>query len=128
MKFSELPIEVQQDLKNQQAALAKKRINNSYKVLLYNESGTRYFWARCHPASWFDGKGHYLPFGGGSSWSVRYGKVQFRRYKSPLGTDEVELVKGGFFDMSQNGTRIPQEVKTKAEVRAIAKQIGIFNL
>lgn len=128
MKFSELPIEVQKDLKNQQAALAKKRINNSYKILLYNESGTRYFWARRHQAHWHDSKGNYLPFGGGSSWSVRYGRVQFRRYKSPLGTDEVELVKGNSFGRSLNGTVIPKEVKTKAEVLAIAKQIGIFNL
>ena len=128
MKFLELPIELQNDLKNQQAAIAKKRINNSYEVLLYNESGTRYFWARRYQESWHDNKGHYMHFGGGSSWSIRYGKMQFRRHKNPMGTDEVELVKGGFFDMSQNGTRIPKEVKTKAEVLAIAKQIGIFNL
>lgn len=127
MKSLELPIELQNDLKNQQAAIAKKRVNNSYEVLLYNESGTRYFWARRYQASWYkDGK--YMPYGGGSSWSIRYGKMQFRRYKNPVGTVEVELVEGDLFNKSQNGTRIPKEVKTKAEVLAIAKQIGIFNL
>lgn len=128
MIFTELPIEAQQDLLNQQAVIAKIRINTSYEILLYSADGTRYFIARRVQSPYYDGKGHYMPFGGGSKWTIRYGRMQFRKYRTPVGTIEYELVRGSSFKKSANGTEIPDAVETKAEVLAIAKQIGIFNL
>ena len=43
MKFSELPTEVQQQLTNERAELAARKINTAYRVEVYNAEGTRYF-------------------------------------------------------------------------------------
>jgi hypothetical protein len=59
MKFSELPIEVQEKLNAERLDLRNHQINNKYEVLLYNPSGTRYFHARRRQNSWQDNKGNY---------------------------------------------------------------------
>ena len=51
--------------------LHNRSINSAYEVLLYNQPGTRYFHARRHQNSWYDDKGNYMPFGGGSEWTLQ---------------------------------------------------------
>lgn len=125
MKFSELPIDTQQRLNDERSKLSNRSINNANEVLLYNQSGSRFFSARRHQSSWQDDKGNYMPFGGGSEWTVRYGCVGFARKKQVIGYD-YELVEGKLYSKSSNGTVIPTSVKTKKEVLSIAKSIGIF--
>jgi hypothetical protein len=125
MKFSDLPIEIQQRLNSERLNLRNSSINSAYEVLLYNKSGTRFFSARRHQSSWQDDKGNYMPFGGCSEWTVRYGCVGFARKKQVIGYD-YELVEGKLYSKSSNGTVIPSSVKTKKEVLSIAKSIGIF--
>lgn len=128
MTLSELPIEVQERLAKDRISLAEQNINTPYEVMLHNADGTRYFSARRKQEAWYDNKGNYLPFGGGSHWSIIYGAVQFRRYRSPLGTIEYELTHGKTYFKSANGTEIPKCVATKKEVISIAKAIGIFTI
>ena len=128
MNLSELPIEVQNQLAKERLALANTVVNNQYTVKFYNSDGTRYFYARRSQEPWWDNKGNYMPFGGGSHWNIVYGAVQFRCYKSCMGTREYELCDGKRYTKSANGTVVPGCVATKKEVIAIAKQIGIFNI
>lgn len=123
MKFSELPIEVQEKLNAERLDLRNHQINNKYEVLLYNPSGTRYFHARCRQNSWQDNKGNYLPFGGGSEWEVKYGFTGFIREKQIIGYD-YRIAKGKTYSKSANGTIIPSTVKTKKEVILLAHKIG----
>lgn len=126
MKFSELPIEVQEKLNTKRLALRNHQINDAYEVLLYNQSGSRFFYARRHQRPWQDDKGNYMSFGGGSEWTVRYGCVGFARRKQVIGYD-YELVKGKLYSKSSNGTVIPSSVKTKKEVILLVHKIGIFD-
>lgn len=127
MKFSDLPIETQQRLNSERLNLRNCSINSAYEVLLYNQSGTRYFHARRHQNSWQDNKGNYMPFGGGSEWTIRYGCMGFARKKQVMGYD-YELIRGKIYSKSANGTVIPSSVKTKQEVMSIAKAIEIFDV
>lgn len=125
MKFSDLPIEIQQRLNCERLNLRNRSINSAYEVLLYNQLGTRYFHARRHQNSWSDDKGNYMPFGGGSEWTLQYGCIGFSRKKQVMGYD-YELCRGKTYSKSANGTIIPASVKTKKEVLSIAKAIGIL--
>lgn len=127
MKFNELPIEIQQRLNSERLELCKYPINSAYEILLYNQAGTRYFYARRHQSSWYDDKGNYMPFGGGSEWSIKYGCVVFSRERQVIGFD-YELRHGKCYSKSANGTVIPVSVKSKQEAINIAKAIGIFNI
>lgn len=128
MKFEELPAEVQQQLAQQRAELAGKRINTAYRVELYNADGTRYIEAvRCYK-SWNDDKGHAMPFGGGTYWTIRYGAVQWQTRKDPLGGKAYELCNGKQYGKSRNGVEIPNRLNTKKEVIALIKSIGIFKI
>lgn len=127
MNFSELPQEVQDKLNRERKELCKKNHNTPYEVVLYNEDGTRYFHARRCCKVWADTKGHYMPFGGGTYWTVRYGAVQFKNERQVIGREYV-LCDGKLYNRSKNGTEIFPEVETKKEVIAIAKAIGIFTL
>lgn len=128
MKFSELPIEVQEHLNEEQKALIHKNINTAYKIHIYNENGTRYFVATrvCHP--WNDNKGNYMPFGGGTSWNIRYGQVGFRSFRNPVGQRDYELCNGKAFTKSANGTIIPASLPKKSDVINLIKAIGVFTL
>ena len=126
MKFSDLSIETKQRLNCERLNLRNRSINSAYEVLFYNQSGTRYFYARRHQDSWYDEKGNYMPFGGGSEWTVRYGCIGFARKKQVIGYD-YELVEGKTYSKSSNGTVVPSSVKTKKEVLDIAKAIGLFD-
>ena len=126
MKISELPADTQQRLNDERSKLGNRMINNAYEVLLYNQSGTRFFSARRQQSSWQDDKGNYMPFGGGSEWTIRYGRIDVVRREQVMGYD-YELMHGKVYSKSANGTVIPSSVKTKKEVLSIAKSIGIFN-
>lgn len=126
-KFNELPVEVQERLKNEQLNLCNCSFNNSYEILIYNQSGTRFFRAKRYQNSWQDNKGNYMPFGGGSQWIIKYGCMGFIYKKQIMGYD-YELTYGTCYNKSKNGTIIPNSVKTKKEVIEIIKSIGIFNI
>lgn len=128
MKFEELPAEVQQQLAQQRAELAGKRINTAYRVELYNADGTRYIEAVRCCKSWNDDKGHAMPFGGGTYWTIRYGAVQWQTCKDPLGGKAYELCNGKQYGKSRNGVEIPNRLNTKKEVIALIKSIGLFKI
>ena len=128
MKFEELPAEVQQQLAQQRAELAGKRINTAYRVELYNADGTRYIEAVRCCKSWNDDKGHAMPFGGGTYWTIRYGAVQWQTRKDPLGGKAYELCNGKQYGKSRNGVEIPNRLNTKKEVIALIKSIDIFKI
>ena len=125
MKFSELPKQVQETLTKEKGLLHLKKINTPYEVLVYNETGTRFFNARRVQSPWLD-NGNYMPFGGGSKWTIKYGEMVFCTCRNPFGEIDAELRMGKTFGKSKNGTVIPQSVATKKEVLALIDQIGIF--
>lgn len=125
MRFSELPQQVQDSLTSEQSLLHLKQVNTAYEVLVYNVTGTRFFHAKRVQSSW-QGNGAYMPFGGGSEWTVRYGEMGFRTFRNPFGGIDAELRMGKTFSKSKNGTVIPKSVGTKKEVLALIAKIGIF--
>lgn len=127
MTFSELPIDIQQELRAEREALHEKNINTAYEMLPYNGSGTRYFRARRCVKPWSDNKGHSMRFGGGTYWTVAYGAVQIVMERNPLGGMEYVLENGKRFSRAQNGTEIPDRLATKKEVTELIERIGIFN-
>lgn len=130
MKFSELPIEFQEKLSKERAWRRGVKRNDGYEILIYNEAGTRYFYARRRCKPWSDDKGHYMPFGSGSYWELYYGAVQFRRTKTPLGDTDYELCDGKTYTSRtmEDGRKveIPKTVPTKKEVVAVINALGIF--
>ena len=125
MRYSELPQQVQDSLTSEQSLLHLKQVNTAYEVLVYNKTGTRFFHARRVQSSW-QGNGTYMPFGGGSVWSINYGEMGFRLCRNPFGEIDAELRMGKTFGKSKNGTVIPKSVGTKREVLALIDEIGIF--
>ena len=126
MTTNDLPAEWREKLAVDRLALAEQNRDTPYEVLRYNAEGTRYFRARRYCRSWRDDKGHEMPFGGGTYWTVTYGAVQFRRTRNPLGQTEYELSDGKRYTRSANGTEVPARVGTKKEVLRILNDIGIF--
>ena len=132
MKFTELPIEFQEKLNKERENYKGLKRNTGYEVLVYNESGTRYFYAvRCQMA-WSDNRGNSMPFGGGSYWKVVYGAVQFRATRTPLGDRDYEWCQGKTFSSRtrEDGTvvEINHHIGTKKEVMELIKALGIFNI
>ena len=125
MHFTELPQEVQETLAMAKSRLHLKQINTAYEVLRYNKNGTRYFHARRVQGSW-QGNGVYMPFGGGSKWSIKYGEMGFRTHRNPFGGIDAEMCMGRAFGKSSNGTIIQQSVATKRDVLELLAKIGIF--
>ena len=125
MRFSELPQQVQAKLTNEMSRMHLKQVNTAYEVCVYNKTGTRYFHARRVQSSW-QGNGAYMPFGGGSVWTINYGEMGFRSCRNPFGEIDAELRMGKTFGKARNGTVIPSSVGTKREVLALIAQIGIF--
>lgn len=125
MHYTELPQEVQETLAMAKSRLHLKQVNTAYEVLRYNKNGTRYFHARRVQGSW-QGNGVYMPFGGGSKWTIKYGEIGFKTHRNPFGGIDAELGMGRSFGKSANGTVIPSSVNTKQEVLALLTAIGIF--
>lgn len=128
MTLDDLPKDVSDALRKERLLLHKKWFkNDSYNICFTNLDGTRYFTASRKQDSWNDDKGHYMPFGGGSQWHIRYGAILWRTTRNPLGQKDYEWCKSSkTFGKSANGTIVPQMVGTKKEVLDIAKAIGIF--
>ena len=131
MNLRDLPIEIQNDMNARRLMLHETmKVNTSYCVTFVNAEGTRYFAAYRRQHSWNDDKGNYMPFGGGSYWMCRYGKIKWDRTKQPLGNgyDYEWVLTSECFSKSTNGTEIPSEVQNKKQALEIAKQIGIFDI
>ena len=125
MRFTDLPQQVQDALTSEMSHLHLKQVNTAYDVLVYNKTGTRFFHAKRVQSSW-QGNGAYMPFGGGSVWTIEYGEMGFRSCRNPFGELDAELRMGKTFGKSKNGTVIPKSVGTKREVLALIAEIGIF--
>ena len=125
MRFTDLPQQVQDALTSEMSHLHLKQVNTAYEVIVYNKTGTRFFHARRVQSSW-QGNGAYMPFGGGSVWTIEYGEMGFRSCRNPFGELDAELRMGKTFGKSKNGTVIPKSVGTKREVLALIAEIGIF--
>lgn len=123
MKFSELKEEYQQDLIQQIDKLVSIVRNTPYVVNVYTK--TRHFYARRVVKSWNDGKGNYMPFGGGSYWKVTYCNLCFARRLDPFGGIYYEIVDGKQF--ASKGNVIVENKGTKKEVLELARQLG-FNI
>lgn len=130
MTLNDLDFDIKNKLVEQRKELCSKwKKNDSYNICFTNEEGTRYFRATRVVSSWNDDKGNYMPFGGGSCWKIRYGKIKWATEKDPLGGTVYSWVQSReTFSKSVNGTVIPNEVKTKKEVLEIAKQIGTLKI
>ena len=132
MKFDELPMEFQEKLNKERTMRMGVKCNMPYEVLVYNETGTRYFHAQRCCISWNDDKGHSMPFGGGTYWKIYYGAVQFHRTKNPLGMLDYEWCLGKLYTSKtfEDGSKveIPSTVSTKKEVLSIIKSLRIFNI
>ena len=126
MKLDDLDGKIKNELLEQRKELCLKwKQNSAYDICFTNTDGTRYFKAMRVVLSWNDDKGHYMPFGGGTYWKIRYGKIKWATVKNPIGgKDYVWVQSRETFSKSANGTVIPIKLKTKKEVLEIAKQIG----
>lgn len=126
MIIKDLAIEIKNELLKQRQELhVLWRKNNAYHVCFTNKEGTRYFTAERICMSWSDNKGHYMPFGGGTYWQIKYGRIKCAAGKDIMGEPTYQWIKSKeIFSKSLNGTDIPKEVKTKNDVIKIAKQIG----
>lgn len=126
MELKDLPTSVQEELLAERKVLHTNwKVNTAYKVLFTDLAGTRYFIATrgCIPYS--DAKGNYMPFGGGTQWRIRYGRILWSVGKDPMGGKTYQWVASGkIFNKSINGTEIPKIVGTKKEVLEIARKIG----
>lgn len=86
MKLDDLDIKIKNKLLEQRKELCSKwKQNSAYDICFTNTDGTRYFKAKRVVLSWNDDKGHYMPFGGGTYWQIRYGKIKWATGKNPIG-------------------------------------------
>lgn len=127
MNFNELPENVQVSLRKDKEQYVSKRINDGYTIHLYSTDGTRYVYARRHALA-----SQYMSFGGGSYWTIQYGKVQFEGYKNPVGERDYRWCDGKAFGSitKSDGSvvEIPRRVDTKQEVINVIKAIGRFDI
>lgn len=131
MTLQDLPQEIQNKLRSSRLELHNTwKCNDAYHVCFTDATGTRYFAADRVCMAWNNNHGAYMPFGGGTYWKIRYGKILWDRRKDALGYDyEYFWVRSGkIFNKSANGTDVPKTVGTKKEVMEIAKAIGIFDI
>lgn len=124
----DLPMEYQEELARLRSNLRDE--NTPYSVTLYNNSGRLAFIARRCQRSWEDHRtGNYMPFGGGSYWTIACVPVQWRPRKDVLGNGfTLELCNGKRYGKYGDGKVIPTELATKAEVLALARDMGLFNI
>lgn len=129
MKLSDLVPEIKERLLAERPMLHETwKENTPNRICLTNAEGTRYFIASRKHLAWNDDKGNYMPFGGGSIWLVRYGKIKFRVTNDPFGQPEYSwYCSGEVFGKSANGTVIPQQLSTKKEVLDLIKKIGTLS-
>ena len=120
MKFSELPVIIQEKLNKERAnAHLDWKKNDAYKVQFTNKEGTRCFEAtRIQSVN--------APYGvvlnSSSMWEIKYYAVVVKGLGGMC--PQYILTAGQMFGKSANGTEIPRYVSTKKEVMAIAKNIG----
>ena len=125
-EINELPEEIRTALREERVKLCETwKRNDAYYICFTNPEGTRYFKAirKTHPHPQYD-----MPFGGGSTWSITYGKILWETRRAPMGNlcEYAWMCSRKTFGKSANGTVIPKTVNTKKEVLEIAKEIGIL--
>lgn len=127
MMFNELPENVQVQLRRDKEQYVSTRVNDSYTIHLYSADGKRYVYAHRHAIPSL-----YMNFGGGSYWTIEYGKVQFEGYKDPLGGRSYRWCDGKKFGSITKAdgsvVTIPNRVDTKQEVLDIIRAIGKFDI
>ena len=127
MRLIDLPENVQNVLRQEKVKYVSKRINDGYTIHLYSSDGMRYVYARRHAMA-----SQYMSFGGGSYWTIAYGKVQFESYNNPVGERDYRWCDGMIFGSikKKDGSivEIPKRVDTKKEVIEIIKSIGKFEI
>lgn len=130
MLLSDLPNDVQEQLTSERLRLhVEWKRNDAYHILFTNIDGTRYFEAnRISESSCF--RGYYMPFGGGSYWEIKYGKIKWSSTYDNLSCSTKYYWKctRQVFRKSTNGTVIPQILRKKKDVLEVAKSIGIFDI
>lgn len=131
MTFSELPQETQDRLNKELQQIRDKRCDciGTRSITLWNANKTRCLQAFriIHVANaYVNGtwRGTY------SYWEINYFKPQdvATKVRQVMGYDYEWREHRTFYSASANGTVIPNNVKTKKEVLALAKSIGIFNI
>lgn len=123
MKFSELPIRVQEQLKKDMIELKGKSYHNQHNIEFYNKFCTRYFVAVRD--TWNKEKDKCCPYGGGSMWKIYYGIVGFEKYKHK---EEIKYRLSNSIPFSKvKDYEIPRSVKTKKEVLEVVNKIGKFS-
>ena len=130
-KASELPQEYQEELARLRANL--KDENTPFNITLYGNGGRLVFIARRCQHAWEDHRtGNRLNFGGGSYWTISCRAIQWKPTKDLIGSGfTLELTNGkryGYYGEGANLKPIPAELKTKAEVITLAREIGKFNI
>jgi hypothetical protein len=132
MKLHELPQEIQDKLNADRDGWKGHVASGAYGVTAYNKLGTRYFMATRRCVSWYDLKGHSMPFGGGTYWEVRYGEMKWSHNvrRNPLGEryDEYSWVHSTTYRSVTNPetgevVEIPGRLDTKKEVMALLKKL-----
>lgn len=126
MTFQELPIDVQEKLKKDRLALKDKNVNGAYRIRLWSNDGTRYFFADRKQPVWGEIGGKPI-FDGRSYWKIRYGMVEIKA-KRMWGDIFYELCNGQGFYKSKNGVEIPKYLDKKREVLELIKKLEVFEL
>lgn len=110
MKFSELPIKIQEHLLEEKKQLHVLWYENSEtNVSFTNIDGTRFFYAR---------KGH-------DCWFVYYGNIGFKAVEDAVGASNYLFVRSGKqYRITSEGYKIPVVAKDKEHVLEIARNIG----
>lgn len=123
----ELPQEYQNQIKKMRSELRSSQ--GPFAVTLYSKKGYIVLIARRCQNAWEDHRtGNRLNFGGGSYWTISVRKVQWSVKKDLMGKGfSLELTNGKRFGLFDDGTRIPETVKTKAEVIEVAKKCKAFD-
>lgn len=112
--WNDLTPELQQKANELRAELRKsKQKNTKTEVLLYNEEGTFYLYARRRSSAMSYGWAHV-------GWSFFIGRVKLKVTATDIENHplDVELYNSTFtrFTKTADGTEIPQMIQTKKEV------------
>jgi hypothetical protein len=126
MTLQELPMDVQEQLRKDRLALKNKNTNGAYRIRLWSNDGTRYFFADRKQNVWGEWRGKPI-FDGHSYWHIRYGRVEIKA-KRMWGDTFYELCNGVRFKKSRNGVEIPEYLDKKKDVIELIKKLEIFEL
>ena len=120
MKFEELPIEVQEQLRAEIAAQANTISDSPFSLKIYSKNGKRWIYAYRCVGDCVNKNGNPWRLGGPQNWTIQYGAVQFESYRNPLGEKSWRLCESKVFSSKtlEDGSvlEIPRTLHKKAEV------------